>query len=675
MNTVCLQGEMAECGLACVSSIAELHNKNAPLSYLRTLCRPSDLGTSLYDLTELFGKLDLNARAVLFNIQLIQELPTPCILHLNDSHYVVLEKVNSYCAVVMNPALGRQVLKLGILKMSLSGYAIVLDEEKKLNANNSFFNIFQFKNKVIKLDALLLIYGLLSTLLSLILPAIMLNINNGFKNFENLDFHMLFYLAIAQIISVVIIRQGYKRTMIIEGATMAKESNKMYARFLNNKMSFFERRTSTDVANRALKFVGAQVAKSTIYNTLIICIIQLIISFLIVGYISPYLAFFLLSVSCISSFLAWVSRKNLSQISIVEESYRENIFKHFVESFNSISDIKSKKASKNLCVVNDSKVNQLVDFNIESGLKHLKFPIMQEIIGIFDMILTLCLCFWLIQYNNTPLSSVFLFFYVKQVFSTSFNRLIEINDSFGAFDAAQERGKDVIEFEKDNSIHQFDNDRVGGLHHVGIVEKKSDRNSIIFPELIITKGQLVAVTGCSGSGKTTLLKILSGLYCNIKLLNDDGGEMDNNVIISSNYYHATNQDFISGSVRENITMFDANHCDSDILTLIEKLGLGQVIASLPQGIDTKINDYTNPFSSGEKQRVLLCRALLSNKNTLLLDEPMSNLDELSCDLIMSTLKGTGKTIVFTSHNPSSIRKADKIIDLNIKNQDHESEFS
>ncbi|MEZ8037764.1 MULTISPECIES: cysteine peptidase family C39 domain-containing protein [Vibrio] len=664
MDTVCLQGEVAECGLACVSSISAHYDKNAPLSYLRTLCRPSELGTSLHDLIGLFGKLDINARAVSFTPQLIQELPTPCIIHLNDSHYVVLERINSYCAVVMNPALGRQVLKLGMLKLSLSGYAIVLEENSEINAKPSFFGLPRFKSQSIKLDALLLFYGVCTTLLSLVLPAIILNINNGFKDFESLDFNMLFYLVLGQIVSLVIMWQSSKRTLMIEGATMARESNRIYSLFLSNKMSFFERRTSTDVTNRSLKYVGAKVAKSTIYNSLVVCVIQLVVAFFIAAYISPYLAAFLLVISSISSFLAWMSRKHLTQINVIEESYQENIFKHFVESFNSISDIKSRKASENLCGVNDSKVNQLVEFKIESSLKHLKFPITQEIIGIVDIMLTLCLCFWLVQYNNTPLSSVFLFFYTKQIFSASFSRLIDINDSFGSFDAAEERGRDVIEFEKDNSIHNLHRDKVGGLHRRNFVEKICVNNSISFPELKITKGQLVAVTGRSGSGKTTLLKVLSGLYSDAILKNDEGGEMDNNILIASNYYQATNQDFISGSVRENIAMFDENVSDDDIFILIDKLSLTQVVASLPQGIHTNISNYTNPFSSGEKQRILLCRALLSDKDTLLLDEPTSNLDALSCDLIVDTLKGTGKTIVFTSHNPRSIKNADQVIDLN-----------
>lgn len=184
--------------------------------------------------------------------------------------------------------------------------------------------------------------------------------------------------------------------------------------------------------------------------------------------------------------------------------------------------------------------------------------------------------------------------------------------------------------------------------------------------LEVKRGQIVAIVGPSGCGKSTLLKLLlrfyetnSGdiLYNNISI-NDinTSSLLDNVTLVSQQTY------LFDDTIKENIKIAKYDATDEEIIEAAKKASIHEFIESLPDKYDTKVGQLGDNLSAGEKQRIGLARAFLSNAPIILLDEPTSNVDSINEGIILKSLKDQkeNKSIILVSHRESTTAIADRI---------------
>lgn len=184
--------------------------------------------------------------------------------------------------------------------------------------------------------------------------------------------------------------------------------------------------------------------------------------------------------------------------------------------------------------------------------------------------------------------------------------------------------------------------------------------------LEVKRGQIVALVGPSGCGKSTLLKLLlrfyetnSGdiLYNNISI-NDinTSSLLDNVTLVSQKTY------LFDDTIKENIKIAKYDATDEEIIEAAKKASIHEFIESLPDKYDTKVGQLGDNLSAGEKQRIGLARAFLSNAPLILLDEPTSNVDSINEGIILKSLKDQkeNKSIILVSHRESTTAIADRI---------------
>lgn len=184
--------------------------------------------------------------------------------------------------------------------------------------------------------------------------------------------------------------------------------------------------------------------------------------------------------------------------------------------------------------------------------------------------------------------------------------------------------------------------------------------------LEVKRGQIVALVGPSGCGKSTLLKLLlrfyetnSGdiLYNNISI-NDinTSSLLDNVTLVSQQTY------LFDDTIKENIKIAKYDATDEEIIEAAKKASIHEFIESLPDKYDTKVGQLGDNLSAGEKQRIGLARAFLSNAPLILLDEPTSNVDSINEGIILKSLKDQkeNKSIILVSHRESTTAIADGI---------------
>jgi ATP-binding cassette subfamily B protein RaxB len=172
----------------------------------------------------------------------------------------------------------------------------------------------------------------------------------------------------------------------------------------------------------------------------------------------------------------------------------------------------------------------------------------------------------------------------------------------------------------------------------------------------IRHGDKIAITGPSGAGKSTLFKLLSAaepLQEGQIMLNGIGWP---NLTIDEIRRHAAHMRqgdlILHGSIAENITLFAASIDEDRVHALLEDVGLMQDVMRLPMRTRTVISDTIANISAGQRQRLLLARALYQGRSLLLLDEPTSNLDPASVQHVAALLRRLNCTVVVITHDRS-----------------------
>lgn len=185
--------------------------------------------------------------------------------------------------------------------------------------------------------------------------------------------------------------------------------------------------------------------------------------------------------------------------------------------------------------------------------------------------------------------------------------------------------------------------------------------------LTVEKGKVTALVGESGCGKSTLIKLMLGFYIpqkgNIYLSGNDVRDADSEDWLKHCGVVMQEARIFSGTILENISLSDEKADIDKVVELLEVVGLKSFVRTLPMGIFTKIGVAGIEMSGGQKQRLMIARALYKNPDLLFLDEATSSLDANNEKSIVANINlfGEGKTIVIAAHRLSTVQNADKIV--------------
>ena len=205
------------------------------------------------------------------------------------------------------------------------------------------------------------------------------------------------------------------------------------------------------------------------------------------------------------------------------------------------------------------------------------------------------------------------------------------------------------------------------LHNVGLI--KDDKKILDNITLSINKGEKICLVGQSGSGKTSLISLLSGFNEQSEgeiLINDEVTNLKN-VHWSNNISYISQFPYIfPDTIRNNILFYSNENISDDHLKEISKLvGLDKFISTLPQGYDTNIGEGGQELSGGQAQRIAIARALISNREVIILDEPTSHLDiETEFEIKEKLLElFKGRTVIIATHRLHWLNNVDYVLNL------------
>jgi thiol reductant ABC exporter CydD subunit len=187
--------------------------------------------------------------------------------------------------------------------------------------------------------------------------------------------------------------------------------------------------------------------------------------------------------------------------------------------------------------------------------------------------------------------------------------------------------------------------------------------------LRVTAGEVLALAGPSGCGKSTLLSVLLGFLApergSVCVGDAQLAELDLDAWHAQLAWVPQRPHLFATSIAENVRLGRREASSEDVRAAIAAAGLAEVVASLPQGLDTVLGDRGAGLSAGERQRVALARAFLRDAPLLLLDEPTANLDGQTEDEVLKAIRrlSRGRTVLLAAHRPALLALADRVLTL------------
>ena len=226
---------------------------------------------------------------------------------------------------------------------------------------------------------------------------------------------------------------------------------------------------------------------------------------------------------------------------------------------------------------------------------------------------------------------------------------------------------DIIETETPKTLTEFNSNITFKNVDFEYIENQPVLNNI---NLVVNKNETIAVVGNSGGGKSTLVNLIPRFYDvkngSITIDGVDIRELSINSLRNNISMVFQDNFLFTGTIRENILMGNPNASEDDLVQAIESAHLQEVIAELPDGLDTLLGERGLTLSGGQRQRVAIARAMIKHAPIVILDEATSALDNKSEAVVQKALDNLiqNKTVFVIAHRLSTIQNADRIAVIN-----------
>jgi len=641
---VMLQTEEAECGLACLAMCATALGYETDVLMLRRRHPVSMKGTTLARLVEIAGDLGFNARAVRLEVPELARLQTPCILHWDLNHFVVMVGIRRGKLVVNDPEQGRREYSMEEVARRFSGVALELsprtDFQPRVEKTQLNLKMFLTSDRdVLAAFAQILLLSLALEGMGVLLPLISQWVIDDV--IVTADVNLLVVLVMAMfLIAVMRTATRMLRGWVLLAASISwnlRSSSSVFQHLVRLPVSFFEKRHVGDVISRFHAVDEIQGTISTNFIETVLDALMAGVALTVLFFYSAKLTGVVLLAATgyiLVRFMLFSRYRAATEERIVRSANRDSFL---FETLRGIPAIKffsqmgwqvAGWMNRQIGVYNATVVTRKLDLVYQGA---------NGLIGALEVSLILFLMVGMILDKTFTVGMMVAYMAFKDQFLLRIVALAERLANFRLLRLQGERLADIVltEPEQDSlAAGHLRIDRDGPLEielrNVSFRYAPGEDYVLKNINLKITPKDSIAIVGPSGCGKSTLLKIVSGV-----LMPEEGEVLLNGTPVQRLGLAAyrellgivMQEDFLfSGSLADNICMFDAAPDDDRIVEAAKIAKVHEDIIQMPMGYQSLVGGMGSNLSGGQRQRVLLARALYKKPRFLLLDEYTSMLD-------------------------------------------------
>ncbi|MBE0423713.1 MAG: peptidase domain-containing ABC transporter [Lutibacter sp.] len=687
------QTEAKDCGPTCIKIIAKYYGKIINTQQLRTLSETTREGSSLLGLSEAVEKMGFRSLGVKLTFIKLLEASLPCIVHWNKNHYVVVYKIKKGVVYISDPAHGLiSYTKDEFIKHWIGnnadenteeGIALLVeptplfyreefDKDEPFGFRFIFKYLFKYKKFIVQL-----IVGLLAgSLLQLILPFLTQSVVD--VGIKNQDLNFIYLILFAQLFLYI----GKASLEIIRSWILLHLSTRInislisdfFIKLMKLPISYFDARMTGDLLQRINDHKRIERILTTSSLTILFSLFNLVIFSFVLGYYSIQI----LGVFVLGSvlYISWVlfffkKRKELDYKRFSQVSQEQS---KVIELINGMQEIKLHNAERRmrwnweyvqarLFKISTKSLaleqTQSVGSNFINEIKNMFITILSAKL-VIDGEITLGMMMaisYIVGQLNAPVTQLISFMRDVQDAKISLERLGEIHNMEDEEKEGEEKVTNIPE-NADITLKNISFRYTGGLEPV--------LKDVTFT---IPANKTTAIVGVSGSGKTTLMKLLLRFYeldkgeilvqnFNLKNISQKVWRAHCGVVMQEGY-------IFNDTIAKNIAIGEDYVDTKKLLHAVDVANISDYIDGLPLGYNTKIGNEGSGLSTGQKQRLLIARAVYKNPKYLFFDEATSALDANNEMVIMEKLNTffANKTAVVIAHRLSTVKNAHQIVVL------------
>jgi len=666
------------------------------MNTLSKLCFATTEGVSMLGINEAANILGLHTTCVRAATSILSEAHLPCILHWNQNHFVVLYKVkNGKKFYIADPGKGLVTYSLeefkkhwistrsneedkGIamfLETTPAFFTYKMEGEENIKEKRSFRFLFGYVKKYRKYFGQIILGLIVGSLLQLVLPFLTQSIVDvGIKN-QDIGFVWLILLGQLMLTISRTAIDFIRRWLLLHISLRINISlvSDFFIKLLKLPMSFFDTKLMGDLMqrmndhSRVNNFLTQQTLNIT-FAMLTFVVFSVVLFF----YNKLVFAIFLLGSVLYGGWMTlFLKRRKVLDYELFEQQAINN--NKTYEFITSMQEIKLQDCEQRRRWEWEDTQADL--FGVQ--MKSLKLQQTQEAGSIFinevkniiitvvaatavihgQMTLGMMLAVqYIIGQLNSPVEQLMNFFYSLQDVKISLERINEIHQM------DDENGKEGLKTSIENKNEGIDIKNVMFKYDPHALRKTIDDVNIHIPQ-----GKVTAIVGASGSGKTTLIRLILGYYpvldgkiaignTDINTLNKRWWRRQCGVVMQDGV-------LFSESIARNIAVDDGDIDKERLLKAAEIACIKDYVMALPLKFNTKIGRDGIGLSQGQKQRILIARAVYKNPDYIFLDEATNSLDANNERSIVENLDKfyRGKTVVIVAHRLSTVKNADQIV--------------
>ena len=675
MKVVIQDGEK-NCGVACLLSIIRHYGGDISQEILREYTNTSKDGVSALSLINCAKSIGFDAVGVHGEIDDIDRSKLPVIAHIminkNIKHFIVIYEMNDSKdkIIIMDPSIGKKVISFSELSLLSTRNFIYLTPNKKIPVYKYRKIVketiidFVLINKMLIfiLSVLTIIYFILGILISFHFKYLV-DFSINYDISSNLYIISYFILALYILKNINSIEINIISLKLINKLDFIL-NNKIFKQLLLLPFSYYKNRSTGEIINRLkdLNVIREYITNILIFlfSDVVSIVVFIVFMFNIVKKITLLVIIYSILIIFINLF-----KKNILKNKLLKVKNKEDIVNSkLIEGINNFVTIKNNHIEKRLIDEYKINYNKLINSNYKFIKNNYIFSFIDDLFNNILIVFIYLFGSYYVIIDRISIIELFIYINFFNYYLSSFNRIITIINNYSSYNISRRRIDDLfnINYESFRDSYYFlPYDLKGNIKISNLNYKIGNRILFNNLNLNIKYGEKILVTGKSGSGKSTLFRILMRY-----ILIDYGVVSINNIDI--NHYHLE-------SIRSNITYVNNNEYlfnDTLINNIcmykdydLEEINKLKDICLINCDLDKMIEENGFNFSSGEKQRVVLARALFRNSNIYIFDEALNQIDIYREKKILTNIFKyyKDKTIIIISHRNNNKNLFDRCLVL------------
>ena len=665
-NIIIKQDGNKDCGVCCLLSIIRHYGGDFDKEELSYLLRQDNTGVNAYNLINGGKKIGLDGYAVKCEIDnsLLNKINFPVIAHVKNKnyyHFVVIYKIKNDTIYLMDPACGKKKIKIHEFNEVFLGTLIIIYPVKKLplKTNNKsllqiLFNYVLNEKKIIILIFLLSLIIILFTILNNFYFKIIIDY---FIKYKNLKYFVLCFILFTTIVLLKNIFDYFRQNFLLNLNIKISKFINFYIinHIFNLPINYFKNKPSGEVLSRINEMDNVKNFISDVILNIFINMLLIFISSLVLFFISEKLFFIMLIFIVIYFMVGLIYSKIFkNKIYEVEENLGE-YNKILVENLNNYMSI------KNLNILNNIKFKINLFYNkLLSSSKIFKKSLIFSIFiknTINDILILIILSFGSILVINNLLSvgELVTFIFLMSFFIEPIKQIIDKEPEFRYAYVSYERINELLNI-KEEKI-KYNNLMIdGNIEIKNLIYSYNGVDDLLKNiNLFFKKNERYFIHSKSGMGKSTLIKIILKYFTDyegeVLINNKNIKDIDNGIINNSFSYVSQSENLFADTLENNI-LLDRKINNKKYDDVLKICNIDKIIKKKKLRNYFFIEENGFNLSGGEKQKVILARALLKDFNYLILDESMSEVGLQEEREILRNIFNyfNNKTIIYISHN-------------------------